>query len=154
VVVEELTDSQTGGSLIQSYQIDYDRGSSGTEWQELKGFSANDVALFYIEDELLISTEYRVRYRAKNIFGWSDYSDTTSIYTIMVPDVTGDAISSDLVGTNIIFSWTAPFERGTPITHYNVQVNTYLDTYLINKDYCKDIAELTCSMPMSIVNDL
>lgn len=102
----------------------------------------------------MISTEYKVRYRAKNIFGWSDYSEITSVFTVMVPDVTGDAIEAEIVGTNVIFSWTAPSERGTPITHYNVQVETYLGTFILDEDYCRDITQLTCSFPMTQLSDM
>lgn len=70
-----------------SYEIDYDMNTNNAEWNELKGFSANDVSLFFIKGGLLFNSEYMVRYRAKNIYGWSEYSDTTSIWTIMNPDV-------------------------------------------------------------------
>jgi hypothetical protein len=86
VVIEALVGNSTGGASILSYEIIYDRGSNGQEWQELKGFSSNDATLFAVRSGLIISTEYQVRYRAKNVFGWSDYSDPTSIFTIMVPD--------------------------------------------------------------------
>ena len=56
------------------------------EWSELKGFSSNDLSLFYIQGGLTIDQPYVVRYRAKNIFGWSEYSDFATINTIMVPD--------------------------------------------------------------------
>ncbi len=63
-----------------------------------------------------------MRYRAKNIFGWSDYSEVTSIYTIMVPDIMDESIRSELIGTNVIFHWKAPWARGSPIISYDVQV--------------------------------
>jgi hypothetical protein len=53
--------------------------TNNAEWNELKGFSANDATLFVIEDGLLFNSEYMVRYRAKNIYGWSEYSEITSI---------------------------------------------------------------------------
>ena len=40
----------------------------------------------------------------------------------MVPDVGSEQIEFSLIGTNVVFSWSAPSARGTPITHYNVQV--------------------------------
>lgn len=77
---------------------------------------------FVVKSGLTISTEYRVRYRAKNIFGWSDYSEVTSIFTIMVPDVLAQPVSTELIGTNVVFAWDAPSARGTPIIHYNLKV--------------------------------
>jgi hypothetical protein len=111
---------QSGGSQILSYQIDYDHNTQESEWRELKGFSSNDHSLETIKDGLTISLEYRVRYRAKNIFGWSEYSDVTSIYTIMVPDVASTPVETTLIGTNVVFNWIEPSARGTAITYYNL----------------------------------
>jgi hypothetical protein len=86
VVVDELDQVQAGGTEILSYQIDYDMGTNKAEWNELKGFSSNDDSNFVIKDQLTFGEQYYVRYRAKNIYGWGDYSDLQSIYTIMVPD--------------------------------------------------------------------
>lgn len=71
-----------------------------------------------------------MRYRAKNIFGWSEYSDVTSVFTIMVPDVSSEPIGTSLIGTNVLFSWTAPSARGTSITYYNVQVESKNGDYI------------------------
>jgi hypothetical protein len=85
-VIDPLTESATGGAPILSYEINYDSGTSLNEWTALKGFLANDLSLFYIQGGLIINMPYAVRYRAKNIFGWSEYSDYSLIYTIMTPD--------------------------------------------------------------------
>lgn len=153
MIIQELTGASSGGSQILSYQIDYDLGSNSAFWQELKGFSANDDTLFVIKTSLTISSEYRVRYRAKNIYGWSDYSEITSIYTIMVPDVTSSAVSTELVGTNVVFSWTAPSERGTAILYFNLKVETSLGTYIQHSDYCNAVILETCSFPMELLSD-
>lgn len=60
VVINELEGYSAGGCEIISYQIDYDLGSNGTDWQELKGFSTNNDDLFIIWTGLTINTEYRV----------------------------------------------------------------------------------------------
>jgi hypothetical protein len=87
VVVDELDLVQSGGTAVSSYEISYDKGTNKAEWEELKGFSDNDVNNFVVKTGLEPSAEYYVRYRAKNIFGWGDYSELTAIWTIMVPDV-------------------------------------------------------------------
>jgi hypothetical protein len=106
-----------------------------------------------IRDGLTISLEYRVRYRAKNIFGWSEYSAVTSIYTIMVPDVTPDPLSITLIGTNVVFNWDEPAARGTPITYYNVQVQSHDGSFIVHPDYCHEVTLLTCSFPMTTLSD-
>ena len=65
----------TGGVPITSYQIDYDKNTNSAEWENLKGFSSNDLSLSLVKTGLIINTSYKFRYRAKNIFGWGDYSD-------------------------------------------------------------------------------
>jgi hypothetical protein len=74
VLIEAMPESETGGSPIISYQIDTDSGTGGLHWTELKGYSSNDASLEFIDTELEISIEYNLRYRARNIFGWGDYS--------------------------------------------------------------------------------
>jgi len=103
-LVDALTSIETGGVPIISYQIDYDMNTKNAEWIELKGFSANDLSLATTKNGLLFNSRYMVRYRAKNIYGWSEYSEITSIYTIMVPQAP-QAVTSMLVGTNVVFSW-------------------------------------------------
>ena len=154
VVIDELSAEQTGGSPILSYQIDYDRGSGSVEWQELKGFSANDNSLFYVKDGLTINTEYRVRYRAKNIFGWSEHSDVTSIFTIMVPDIIPGTINTELIGTLVVFTWSEPDERGSSINEYNVRVKTHTGDYYLHAEYCSQMSSETCSIPMSVLYDV
>jgi hypothetical protein len=63
---------------------------------------------------LVINTIYNIRYRAKNIFGWSEYSAVTQIKTIMVPDI-ASAVASELIGTNVVFTWDQPDARGATI---------------------------------------
>lgn len=86
VLINSLTGLVTGGAPILSYEINYDSGTSLNEWTPLKGFFANDLSLFYIYGGLMINMPFAVKYRVKNIFGWSEYSDHYFIYTIMSPD--------------------------------------------------------------------
>lgn len=86
VVVEPLSGLSAGGSNILSYQIDMKTADSET-WTELKGYTTNDASLEAISTGLQISTQYSVRYRAKNIHGWGPYSDIQEILTITAPDV-------------------------------------------------------------------
>lgn len=152
VVINELEGFSAGGCEIISYQVDYDLGSNGTDWQELKGFSTNNDDLFIIWTGLTINTEYRVRYRAKNIFGWSPYSQVTSIYTIMVPEASSIPVQTQLVGTNVMFNWTAPNNRGAPILYYNIMVQTWTGEYYLHTQYCNKVTQNSCSIPMQLLN--
>jgi hypothetical protein len=60
-----------------------------------------------------------VRFRAKNIFGWSGYSPVTSIITRMIPQ-TPQAVATALIGTNVEIAWLAPYNNGASIVSYDV----------------------------------
>jgi hypothetical protein len=152
-VVTELSEIETGGAQILSYQIDYDMNTNNAEWNELKGFSANDISLSTIKDNLIFNAEYMVRYRAKNIYGWSEYSDITSIYTIMAPDQP-EAVTSMLVGVNVVFSWVEPDSRGADILYYHVRVQSSNEEFVLDSTYCNEVLVLSCSFPMSVLNDI
>lgn len=121
VLIDPLTGNATGGAPILSYEINYDSGTSFAEWTSLKGFYSNDLSLFYIQGGLIINLPYAIRYRAKNVFGWSEYSDYSLIYTIMTPDQ-AEPVTSALIGTNVMFSWIEPDSRGAAIVSYNVYI--------------------------------
>lgn len=57
-MIEALTGDYTGGSPITSYQIDYDKNTAAAEWEELKGFSSNDLTLSASKSGLVISTVF------------------------------------------------------------------------------------------------
>ena len=80
-MIQELTGTDTGGVPIVSYQIDYDKGTNNVEWETIKGYHSNDLTLSTIKQSLTTNLPYRFRYRAKNIFGWGDYSE----HGILVP---------------------------------------------------------------------
>jgi len=134
-LVNALSAIETGGAPIISYQMDSDMNTNNAEWSELKGFSANDLSLSTVKNGLLFNSRYMVRYRAKNIYGWSEYSQITSIYTIMVPQVP-QAVTSMLVGTNVVFSWVQPDSRGSTILFYNIKVKSSAGVFKLDEIYC------------------
>ena len=137
-MVNELNLVELGGSPALSYQIDYDKGTNKAEWHELQGFSANELKLSVVQADLEFIATYYVRYRVKNIFGWGEYSDISFIETIMVPDVPAP-VTTALVGTNVAFNWVAPDERGSPILHYNLKVQTSTGDFILDPSYCNTV---------------
>lgn len=81
-----MTGTLTGGSPITSYQIDWDMRTNAATWETLQGFNSNSLSLSLIKTGLLTSEDYYFRYRAKNIFGWGEWSDSSPIETIMLPE--------------------------------------------------------------------
>jgi len=79
------TYEQRGGSTIDSYELQIDDGASGT-FLEVVGFTT-----YYTLNSILVSSNinsgltYRLRYRAHNVQGWSDFSPEASIIAATIP---------------------------------------------------------------------
>lgn len=57
-VVQALTGSQTGGSPILSYHIEYDAAAAGAIWTELQGYSSNSLSLAALKSGLASATVF------------------------------------------------------------------------------------------------
>lgn len=149
ILIDAVTGEASGNSPILSYHIQSDMGSAEAEWTDLKGFVTNDATLEWIETNLLISVEYKLRYRARNIFGWSDYSQVSSIVTMMVPSQVASAPTVTLEVTNVEITWSEPDARGSPITHYIVQIINSAGEFVESELYCSGVSTTSCMIPMS-----
>lgn len=157
VVVAALTGAATGGAAILSYHIEFrEAGGSGT-WAELQGESSNSLSLSATKAGLETSRAYEVRYRARNIFGWSpQYSDVATISTITVPDPVASAdISVSVVGSNVVVSWTAPASNGSPVLSHQVSFATSAAAdaaFVEEPSFCSEAqvgVGTSCTIPMS-----
>ena len=80
-----LTD--TGGSPILSYHVEWDRGSAGLYFLNLAGYVAvYDATSYSITAHVTTGVSYQVRVRAKNYWGWGEYSDVLTIRASSVPE--------------------------------------------------------------------
>lgn len=75
-----LTGDDTGSATIDSYNLQWDNGSSGTTWTELTGdgteYSYSTLTSGIFTDGVTAGTHYYMRVRAHNAHGWSEWSDT------------------------------------------------------------------------------
>lgn len=68
-------------------QLQWDKGSSGLNWFTLIGespYSNSDT--YTVQGNLVAGRLYKFRYRARNIFGWGEYSDQADVLAAAVPD--------------------------------------------------------------------
>jgi len=86
---------------------------------------------------------FQVRYRAKNIFGWGAYSDTSVVKTIMEPAKV-ENVGSEAVGTNIQFYWDVPDARGSVITHYDLQIENRDGVFVQHPLFCHHVTTNSC----------
>lgn len=81
-----LTGTDTGGSPIVSYALQYDDASGGSVWTDVIGSSSDSLALTYsVTVSITIGETYLFRYKAKNIHGWSEWSDELELVAASVP---------------------------------------------------------------------
>lgn len=81
------TGSETGGTEIISYNVQYDRGTNSKTWFNLAGFVSNFIDSEYIATaEINKGTSYNVRVRARNYWGWGEFSEILTIKASTVPD--------------------------------------------------------------------
>ena len=82
-----MTLIETGGTGIISYNVQWDSGSSGAFWSNLAGFSSNYLAQQYTATSAIIAgTTYQIRIRAKNYWGYGQFSNIMSIKASAAPN--------------------------------------------------------------------
>ena len=83
------TGDATGGSAIDSYELEYDDGttaSGSATWTALQGATGSYSTLTtYTLSSPTAGTWYRFRVRAHNVHGWSTHSAETAIQAADVP---------------------------------------------------------------------
>jgi hypothetical protein len=81
------TEYKTGGSPVTSVQLQWDKGTDAVEWATLIGENPYSTTVQYrISDVVVSGRTYLFRYRSRNIFGWSVWSDVSQILAASVPD--------------------------------------------------------------------
>ena len=71
----------------------------------------------------------------------------------MVPEKP-EPVTTSLVGSNVVFTWSEPDDRGSIILHYNLIVQTSLLDFVLDPAYCNTVLTTSCSIPMTMLNDL
>ena len=147
----ELSGTDTGGSTITSYQIDYDSTGSGN-WITLGGSSPSSLITMYTVTGLTNGQSYYARYRAQNIQGWGPYSDSSSLLVAEVPAKISPAATTANSGTDITIIWTQPTNGGSTITSYAVLFKTSTSGEVsITSCAPSSVSDLTCTVSMSDV---
>lgn len=72
------TDADKGGSTILSYHLQWDQGTGS--WADLIGLSTESTATTYtVTSGITGGTSYQFKVRAKNLYGFGDYSAVATI---------------------------------------------------------------------------
>ncbi len=137
------TQMELGGSTcsILSYNLQWDRGTSNS-WEDLTGiFSIFLASEYLVTNQVIPSKSYKFRVRAKNKYGWGQYSQPVAILAADIPDAS--LLTSSIQNlTNVTLSWDTPVEHGAVITAYEILIKNRIGIY---------IQSLTCNGSFTLI---
>jgi len=136
--------TQTGGSPIISYTIQWDQGT-GT-WVDIQ----TSMLLTYTATGLTLGTTYAFKYKATNAIGSGIFSDPLSIKAVNTPAQIAAPTGTYGDGTQVVIQWTAPNSNGGTISAYRV-ITQGNSGQIMSNAYCTEgISPTTkCTIPMS-----
>ena len=84
-----LEGDETGSSPIDSYNLQWDKNTNAVEWEDLQGslvlgYSTATTGSFTAN--VLPGTQYKMRVRAHNVHGWSEWSPILIIRSTGLPE--------------------------------------------------------------------
>ncbi len=122
------TSTLTGGSSIISYNLKWNAGS-GSTFYDLVGYTSYYTgSSFTITTSLTAGTSYDFKVRARNSYGWGDYSSVATISATDKP-ATMSAVTVALSNTDVRISWSAPSSNSDTITKYKILILQSDGTY-------------------------
>lgn len=122
---DALTPSQNGGLPILSYSLEIDDGLGG-EYYALTGLTVTSLATSHLMTAgVSQGLSYRLRYRAQNAYGWSEYSPTATILAAQPPEKPSTApVIVSTSDTQISISLDLDIGNGgAAVTSYALEVN-------------------------------
>lgn len=96
-----------------------------------------------------------MRVRAKNQWGWSDFSPMLTIKAATKPSkMAGKPVTSiDSATGGVLIQWTAPYSNAEPITKYRIEIVNKAGTPVEDLVHCDGstsviVSNLKCVVPM------
>ena len=84
----QIEGSQTGGSDILSYNLQFNTGGISQIFQTIVGEAPDNLMLVITKGGLSTNVFYQFRYRVRNKFGWSNgYSPLLTAITASIPSM-------------------------------------------------------------------
>jgi hypothetical protein len=84
---------------------------------------------------LIPGQTYKFKVQSRNAFGFSDYSTILSVLSAFVPEKPSAPVSA--ISTNtVVITWSAPFDNGSVITHYTVEIRDSTSTFRTETTGC------------------
>jgi len=153
------TSPANGGSTITSYNLQWDAGSSGTTWTDLIGVSPETTVTTYTVTSGIVSgTTYQFKVRAKNYWGWGDFSSTVSVLAASAPSQMAAATTSiDASTGGVKIEWVEPSSNGAPIAAYLIEIQDVTTAWRTETSNCDGsnpsiLTNKYCIIPMATLS--
>lgn len=105
----------------------------------------------YVATGLTTGSIYSFKVRARNAFGFSDFSEPVAILAAQIPDRPAAPVTT-FDRTVVIIDWAAPFSQGSPITGYKVLIR-HADGATFSEDLTNcdrlQMPTLQCTVPVA-----
>jgi hypothetical protein len=107
-----------GGSALIDYRIFFDDATGFTFTELVSGLTGTS----YTATSLTQGLTYQFKVEARNVYGFSlTYSSIVSILTAQVPTQPTAPVTT-WFPDDVVMTWTAPDNGGSPITGYSVTI--------------------------------
>ena len=121
ITAQEVT--ANGGNNITSYSIEADDGAGGV-FTALYGDTVDSLSLTYTMTNVTEGATYRLRYRAKNAIGWTDYSPVGYVTAQAVPEAPSAPVFVSADQTKITLQLSESDDNnGAQIDYYDLYRN-------------------------------
>lgn len=154
VIIQETTQGiESGNSAILAYELVWNNGSGLTDIIVSENLESSRIL-----SGLIQGTDYVFKTRARNIYGYGEFSDEVTIRAASVPDVMLQ-VSTFEVGTDILVSWPETPDGGYQISAYKIELFvTQTATFAEQISVCDGSLEAVrsarqCTIPQSYLTD-
>jgi hypothetical protein len=92
---------------VLSYSLEFDEGTNQNSWVSLTGLRSDQLELSYkVTQTIQRGGVFHFRLRAKNIWGWGEYSNVVAVQAATRPLAVDDVRSSVLENGDYRADWT------------------------------------------------
>ena len=106
--------------MVLDYDVWYDEASGTDVFKEFaSGVSGTD----YTATGLTQGLEYTFKVRARNDYGYGEFSNSVSVLAAQTP-ATPIPPQTQFANDQVTLTWTAPDNGGSPITSYTITIQS------------------------------
>jgi hypothetical protein len=132
-----------------AYNLWWDANSGTTNIDLYEGLTGSTIV-----EGLNPGSQYQFKVRARNIYGYGEFSDTIILIPKAVPDMMASPTTS-LDYPTVTIAWTTPFNNGNTINAYQIVIFSHVENDFIERTDLCDGADVTtfslreCEIDMS-----